>query len=185
MDALSVYEDSVFRAIRSATSSPDEALSEASDEPGEVDWNMPGFAGNLRVGTVFGDLPIQALRIRDEIRTASGAIALVQSIDKFHLDEDFLRKHPSAHPVRVRANSLGIGIPGQDMLVSPRQEICPDPHVFSRHLQAIDLCKQSRAHRVQTPGLTYFRFHCGHAVTIRVEGVWVRVAPWLPGEFGK
>lgn len=177
MEALSIYEDTIFRAIRSATSSCDEALSEAKDEPREVDWNLPGFAGELRVGTVFGDLPIQALRLRDELRTASGALARVQSIDKFHLDEDFLRKHPSAHPVRVRANAFGTGTPMRDMLVSPRQEICPDPHVFSRHQQAIDLCKQSRAHRVQTAGLTYFRFHCGSTVTIRVEGVWVRVGP--------
>jgi hypothetical protein len=177
MDSLSVHEGNILRAIRSATSSCDEALPDAQDEPGEVDWNLPGFAGNLRVGTVFGDLPIQALRVRDELRTASGATARVQSIDKFHLDEDFLRKHPSAHPVRVRANSLGIGAPMQDMLVSPRQEICPDPHVFSRYLQAIDLCKQSRAHRVQTPGITYFRFHCGKPVMIKVEGVWVRVSP--------
>lgn len=177
MDPLSVHEDNIFRAIKSATASFGEGLSEEEGESAEVDWNLPGFAGNLRVGTVFGDLPLQALRVRDEVRTASGAVARVQWIDRVHLDEDFLRKHPSAHPVRIRANAFGIGAPLQEMLISPKQDICPDPHVFSRHVPAIDLCGQSRAHRVQTSGLTYYRFHCGNPVTIRVEGVWVRVAP--------
>ncbi len=157
---------------------PAEAVSPSSrDETGDVDWNLSGFAGTARVGTVFGDLPIQALRLRDEIRTAAGTIARVQWIDKVHLDEDFLRKHPSACPVGIRPNTFGNGRPMQELLISPRQEVCMDAHVASRFLPAVDLCTQSRAHRVYTSGLTYYRFHCGETVSVRVEGVWVRIKP--------
>lgn len=144
---------------------------------GAVEWNLSGFAGTARVGTVFGDLPIQALRLRDEIRTAAGTIARVQWIDKVHLDEDFLRKHPSACPVGIRPNTFGNGRPMQELLISPRQEVCMDAHVASRFLPAVDLCTQSRAHRVYSTGLTYYRFHCGETVSVRVEGVWVRIKP--------
>ena len=63
----------------------------------------------------------------------------------------------------------------KDMLVAPRQELCTDPHVATRFQTALDLYAQARAHRVQSNGLTYYRFHCGEPVFVRAEGVWVRV----------
>jgi hypothetical protein len=146
-------------------------------EPEVIDWNLPGFGGKARVGTAFGDLPIEALRLRDDIRTFTGSIARVQWVDKIHLDADFLRKHPSALPIRIAANSLGPGKPMQDLIVSPRQEVCPDAHVASSFLQASDLRPRFDVHRVQTAGLTYYRFHCGEPVVVRMEGVWVRILP--------
>ncbi len=146
---------------------------EETAEP--VIWNLPGFLGSARVSTSFGDLPIEALRLRDNLRTALGAIAPVKWIDKLHLDEDFLTKHPGAQPVRISANTFGPGRPARDLTVSPVQTVCLDPHVPTRFVQASDLCAQGRARRVITTGLTYYRFNCGNPVTIRVEGTLVRV----------
>ncbi len=140
-----------------------------------VEWNLPGFLGKARVGTAFGDLPIEALRVRDDIRTATGALVRVEWIDKLHLDEDFLAKHPSAQPIRIPANAFGQGRPMTEMTVSPCQMLSPDAHVASRFVSARDLCAQSRAHRVHSTGLTYYRFHCGAPATVRMEGVLVRV----------
>jgi hypothetical protein len=175
MNAVSNPEDALLRSVMVAAATKDPQRSLPEDDRTEITWNLPGFTGDVRVGTVFGDLPIKALRLRDEIRTALGTIARVQWIDKVHLDEEFLHKHPSAHPVRILANTFAAGKPMQEMLISPRQEICLDAHVATKFVQAVDLCRQSRAFRVRTAGLTYYRFHCGDPVSVRVEGVWVRV----------
>ena len=175
----------VFTSLKAAVQqsaiafvSPARAPACASDnEPETIDWNIPGFLGRVRVGTAFGDLPIEALRLRDEIRTSSGRLARVQWIDKLHLDDDFLSKHPSAQPIRIPANAFGTGRPMKDLTVSPRQEVSPDVHVASGFKSAVDLCSRTRAHRVLTTGVTYYRFHCGEPVAVCVEGMWVRARP--------
>lgn len=177
MIAYTNFETAVMQSVMAAVSFMQPKVSARDEEPGVVDWNLAGFGGRVRVGTTFGDLPIEALRVRDEVRTASGKTVRVQWVDRLHLDEDFLTKHPSANPIRIPANAFGIGRPMQDMMVSPQQEISPDAHLASRFKTAVDLCSQAQAHRLRTAGLTYYRFHCGEPAVIRVEGVWARVQP--------
>ena len=141
------------------------------------DWNLTGFAGQVRVGTAFGDLPIEALRLRDEIRTSTGSIARVQWVDKVHLDADFVSRHASSQPILICANAFGPGRPMKDMVVSPRQELSRNAHVAANFREASTQCGVCR---MKTEGLTYYRFHCGPLVAVRVEGVWARVAP--PGQ---
>lgn len=173
---MNVVSSSLERMLLAGTTSVSSAeRDEGCDENRPVEWTLPGFTDGVRVSTSFGDLPIEAMRIRDEIRTASGVFARVQWIDKLHLDADFLRKHPSAQPVIIPADSFGIGRPMKEMTVSPHQQVCPDAHVAAHFQSAVDLCLMSRAYRLQTLGLTYYRFHCGDPATVRVEGVWVRV----------
>lgn len=146
-------------------------------ENSAVGWNLPGFGAKARIRTTFGDLPIEALRLRDTLRTVSGGIARVQWVDQIHLDEDFISKHSSARPIRIPANAFGAGRPMQEMIVSPCQDVCSDAHVASQFLPAKDLSSRFNAHRLPFDGLTYFRFHCGEPVVVQVEGVWVRVLP--------
>lgn len=173
---MNTVSSNLKRMLHSVTTSVSSTeRGEGCDENRPVEWNLPGFMGSARVSTSFGDLPIEALRIRDEIRTASGVFARVQWIDKLHLDADFMRKHPSAQPIMIPADRFGIGRPMKDITVSPCQLVCSDVHVASHFQSAANLCLMSRAYRLQTAGLTYYRFHCGGPATVRVEGVWVRV----------
>lgn len=173
MSAVSSIEKTFRGSVMAVASSGDRE--ETCDEQGPVEWNLPGFTGQVRIGTAFGDLPIEALRVRDEIRTASGAFAPVRWIDKLHIDEDFVHRHPSAQPICIPANAFGIGRPMKDMTVSPCQQVCVDAHVASRFQPAAKLRLMTRAHRLPPEGLTYYRFHCGSPTTVRAEGVWVRV----------
>jgi hypothetical protein len=171
-------EESLFQRLAYSISSIRSTIVAENSETDTVVWNLPGFSAKARVGTTFGDLPIEALRVRDAIRTISGAIARVQWVDKLHLDEDYIKKHPSACPIRIAANSFGAGRPAQEMIVSPRQEICPDTHAVTNFLRADELRTRFNAHRIQSAvGMTYFRFHCGEPVVVRVDGVWVGVRP--------
>jgi Hint domain len=148
---------------------------DASDEDRPVEWTLGGFTGRVRVRTAFGDLPIDALRIGDEIRTASGQVERVQWIDKLHLDEDFLSRHASARPIRIPANTFGIGRPLRDLMVSPGQQVCGDANPASTFRPAADLCGKSQVDQLLPADLTYYRFHCGGPASVQVEGVWVRV----------
>lgn len=143
----------------------------------KVDWYLPGFSGKSRVTTVFGDLPIEALRMRDDLRTYSGASARVMLVDKIHLDGDFLRSQPSALPIRIPANAFGPARPAQDMLLSPGQEICSDAHVATQFQKARELKTRFTPDLAHSSGLTYYRFHCGAPTIVRVDGLWVRVQP--------
>lgn len=170
-------EETMLRSVLSAVSvdavEPDESPAEDVVRPAV--WNITGFGAKARVGTAFGDLPIEALRVRDEVRTASGSIVRVQWIDKLHIDADFINRHLDAQPIRIPANSFGPGRPMTDMIVAPRQDLCAEAHVASRFRPALDFRSRFGAHRAHVDGITYYRFHCGDPTSVRVEGVWVRV----------
>jgi hypothetical protein len=177
MTVFTNFETAIMRSLMIAVPSVQSAVSSPANAEDAADCNLSGFEGNVRVATAFGDLPIKSLRVGDEVRTISGRLARVQGIDKHHPNEDFFRKHPSAHPIRIPANAFGAGRPMQDMTVSPHQEICPDAHVATRFKTANEFCSQVRAQRVKSTDLTYYRFHCDDPVVVKADGVWVRVLP--------
>lgn len=172
----SVIELDKFRRIKEALSGLMRPGAADTAEP-RLSWYLPGLSGKSRVGTVFGDLPIEVLRVRDDLRTYSGATVQVQSVDRIHLDEEFLRKQPSALPLRIPANAFGPGRPSQDLLISPGQEISTDVHVVSNFVKASSLRSRFNPDLAQSTGLTYIRFHCGAPAIVRVDGIWVRVSP--------
>lgn len=166
-----------FRRIRDALALMRRASDSDRDAPKVVDWYLPGFVGSARVTTTFGDLPIEALRLRDDLRTYSGANARVQMVDKIHLDDEFIRTRQDALPIRIPANSFGLGKPMRDISVSPGQEICPDAHVASTFMPAREMRGRFNVDTTHSAGLSYYRFHCGEPTIVRVEGIWVRVQP--------
>ncbi len=170
-------DDAILKSVLAMAPPAPQRIAAHRADTGAVNWNLPGFGGKVRIGTVFGDLPIEALRVRDELRTISGSVVRVQWVDKIHLDEDFLRTHSSAIPVEIAANAFGAGKPLNAMVVSPRQEVCTEAHVASRFLTGEKIQGAFNAHRAPAAGLTYYRFHCGEPVIVRAEGVWVRIQP--------
>ncbi len=170
-------DDDILKSVLVSASLSQSRIASHKEETAAIEWNLPGFGGKARVGTAFGDLPIEALRLRDEIRTISGSVVRVKWIDKVHLDASFICRHPSAIPVSIAANAFGVGKPMREMIVSPRQEVCSEAHVATRFMPADDLRPRYDVHKVQTAGVTYYRFHCGEPVIVRVEGVWVKIQP--------
>ncbi len=141
-------------------------------------WQLPGFTGKTRIRTAFGEMPIEVLRLRDEVRTSSGRILRVEWIDQIRLDEAYLQRHPEAQPFMIRANALDYGKPLRDLLVSPRQEMSHGLTNFQIRFATVDSIK-GRAGVFRRPELavTYYLFHCGEPVTVFAEGVPVNVAP--------
>lgn len=143
-----------------------------------LNWYLPGTTGKSTVSTAFGDLPIEALRRRDVVRTHFGETAEVKVVDRIHLDQDFIRRTPGSLPIKIPANSIGPGRPKNDLFVSPGQEISLDAHAASSFDQAKKFSGRFRMDLTYSTGLTYYRFHCGSPVVVKVDGVWLRFDPW-------
>lgn len=139
---------------------------------------LPGFEGKCRVATIFGDLPIEALRRRDKVKTISGAYREVVWVDAIRLDADFMSRHAAAHPVQIRARALGGVAPVRNMLVSPGQQVWV-PKVSDGYYaaEADALTAQPNMERMHRAEITYYRFHLGAPEKVCVEGAWFLTAP--------
>ncbi|MCW3779997.1 Hint domain-containing protein [Defluviimonas salinarum] len=141
-------------------------------------WTLPGFCRNARVATDFGDLPIEALRRRDPLRTVQGSLAHVAWVDRIHLDEEFLRANPDALPVLIPAGALGPGRPRSDLRVSPHQKINAGTGEFRPDFRmARDLTDRPGIMRSPETLVTYHVFHCGAPVSVLIEGIGVSTSP--------
>ncbi len=143
-----------------------------------ISWTLPGFERRCRVSTIFGELPIHALRRRDKVRTRSGAFRDVQWIDEIRLDADFLARHPEGYPVQLRCSVLAPGLPARNMLVSPAQVVCTDGLIGAHKTgPAAEFQSHPGIFRAPQAEITYFRFHCGEPVIVCIDGAWFSVAP--------
>ncbi|WP_347313359.1 Hint domain-containing protein [Defluviimonas sp. SAOS-178_SWC] len=143
-----------------------------------IRWTLPGFCGSARVTTSFGDLPIQALRRRDPLRTVQGTLATVDWIDCIQLEEDFLHANPDALPVRISAGALGNGRPERDVIVSPHQVVNVAPGQFQQDFRrARDLTDKPGIMRQPEMLISYYVFHCAAPAAVMVEGLCVSVSP--------
>lgn len=141
-------------------------------------WILPGFSGKSKVQTSFGNLPIEALRRRDQIRTIAGSYLEVEWVDRLRLDVGFLEKHPEAQPIYIPQNAFGSAMPCQNMLVSPAQAIKPSGQIGNDGVHsALDLTARPNITRMPHAGFTYYLFHCGVPAIINVDGIWVRTSP--------
>ncbi len=146
--------------------------------PRAIAWTLPGFGGNARVTTSFGDLPIHALRRRDPLRTAAGTLKCVHWCDRLRLDQGFLTANPDAQPILILANALGAGVPRADILVSPHQKISVTPPGYQLEFRlARDLTGRPGIMRKPEETMTYSLFHCEEPTVVLVEGLAASVAP--------
>lgn len=172
MGVYTNFETGVTQSVMTAVSSVQPV---PSPNHCSLQQSLTGFGGQARVATAFGDVPIETLRVNDLLRTFSGRMASVRTVEKVCMDGDFFSKSASAFPILIPANEFGFGRPMKAITILPEQEISIDAHVVSSFKTADELCSKARTQRVKTSGLSYYRFHCGEPVIVRVEGLWVRI----------
>jgi hypothetical protein len=69
--------------------------------------------------TPSGELPVEALRIGDELVTFFGGFRKIKWIGRQSFDTRFVRNNRERLPVRISAGALGRGLPKRDLFVSP------------------------------------------------------------------
>lgn len=147
-------------------------------QPRRITWNLPGFDRRCRVSTRIGDLPIEALRLHDQVKTRSGAYLAVTWIDAIRVDANFMARHPEAHPMYVPASVIGPGQPVRDMLLSPGQPFGTSERATgAAHAPALEFDGHSGIRRIEKTEITYFRFHCDAPTEVQIDGAWFHVAP--------
>ena len=139
-------------------------------------WTLPGFGPMTRVSTSFGEVPAQTLRERDMIRTHTGQLKPIKTIDRIKLDRAFLNRMKDAHAVLIRAGSLGGGLPKADVLVSPGQFVGLGRHAYEvKYQRAGDLIGRPGIVRKPEEMMTYTTFDCGEPISVRMEGIWAKI----------
>jgi hypothetical protein len=146
-------------------------------------WTLPGFSGKSKVLTSFGQLPIEALRRNDPLKTSSGTFLKVSWVDRIHLDHDFLSSHPHAQPILFPAGSLGHLKPLANTLVSPAQKILTSTPVGNSSFKpASALVGRGRISKKPQAAFTYFLFGCESACSVCIDGIWCSVLPHQTNE---
>jgi len=148
----------------------------ASVSNGRTTWNQPGILGKARVLTSFGELPIEALRKRDLVKTSKGEFLAVVEIEEFKLDRNFLEYHPDAQPILIRSGALGKSLPKRDILISPEQKLCVQADRFDVNAKkAKDLCSRFKVGRQSQNFVTYYQFTLSARAMVYIEGVLCEV----------
>ncbi|MFV2001838.1 MAG: Hint domain-containing protein [Paracoccaceae bacterium] len=131
-----------------------------------------------RVSTSFGEVPAQALREHDRVRTKSGEYLEILEINRIKLDEEFLSYHPGAQPILIRAGALAASLPRADVILAPYQQLDKtQPCLLGSGDRAIDTISKPHCMRKSEPIITYTIFHCGQPATVNCEGLWIETAP--------
>lgn len=144
----------------------------------EKNWTVPGFGPMTRVTTNFGQIPAQALRERDMVRTQSGDFLPIVWLDRILLNEDFMHAHPEAMPIELLPSAFGPGKPTQTVILSPGQDVCPEPGFGAPELTRVsDMLQRPGALRKPEQIYTYTVFHVGKPALVDCEGLWVYVDP--------
>ncbi|SDZ20497.1 Hint domain-containing protein [Jannaschia faecimaris] len=137
-------------------------------------WSLPGFGPGARVTTAFGDVPVEALRRRDPIKTRDGRFLGVQHLDIVRLDRRYLLTHPDAQPIEIQKDGLAPKIPIRTILMSGAQKISPLGRFDQVSAEiAADYVELGRAERKLHGYFTYYVFHCGERCTVNIDGIWI------------
>ncbi|MGB5559820.1 MAG: Hint domain-containing protein, partial [Paracoccaceae bacterium] len=138
--------------------------------------NLSGFGPMTRISTSFGDMHAQALRERDMVRTRTGGFVKIERVDRYVLDEEFLRYHPEALPIRIRAGAFGRNLPANDVTLAPFQTInTSQPIAGPRVARAIDALGRPSVMRVPETIFTYTVIRCARPVSVLCEGLWIDI----------
>ncbi len=140
--------------------------------------HLVGFGPMTRVETSMGPVPAHVLRKGDRVRVKDGGFLEIRHVDRIVLDEDYLRYHPGALPVVIRAGALGHDLPKEDVMLAPFQRLDCDDCAFPRPVTSpVDVLGTPFAYRRPEPMITYTTFHCGEPASVSAEGLWVHTAP--------
>jgi hypothetical protein len=89
------------------------------DDDNDHDDNMPCYCGGTSILTPDGEVPVEALRIGDEVVTYSGEARPIRWIGSRAYGGRFITGKASILPIRVAAGALSDGVPARDLWISP------------------------------------------------------------------
>ena len=125
------------------------------------------YAAGTRIETADGPRAVEALTPGMRVRTAAGELRDIIWIGHRRLD---LRRHPrpwDVHPVRVRANAFGPGLPQRDLILSPDHAV----HVEAVLIPVRYLLNGATVVQEPRPHITYHHVELASHDVILAEGL--------------
>jgi len=162
------------RRFKVGRSRPDRATGSAASQLSHI----TGFGPMSRITTSFGEVYAQTLREGDMVRTNTGEFLKIAAINRITLGGGFLKYHPAALPIVIRAGGFGPGLPSADLTLAPNQKLHAGQRFLTGSLsKAVDAIDKPHVYRKAETIITYTIFHCGRPATVCSEGVWFDTAP--------
>lgn len=149
---------------------------------------IPCFTPGTLIATPKGEVPVESLKAGDRIITRDNGIQEIRWVGRKDLGWADFAANPHLRPIRIRAGSLGNGLPERDMLVSPnhrvlvandRTQLYFDEHevlVAAKHLvtaQGVQV--------VEAAQTAYIHFMCDRHEVVLSDGAWTE--SFQPGDY--
>ncbi len=130
----------------------------------------PCYAAGTRIATPAGAVPVEALRVGDQVLAGSGgdwSARKVRWVGHVRID---LARHPrpdQAAPVRIRAGAFAPGVPQRDLLLSPDHAVFVDGVL----IQAQALVNGATIVREHPPAIAYVHVELDSHALLLAEGL--------------
>lgn len=124
------------------------------------------YAAGTRIATATGEVPVEALRPGDLVRTMEGLLLPVRWIGRRRIE---LARHARpwrVAPVRIAADAIAPGVPARDLFVSPDHAL----HIAGRLVPAGRLANGATiARQDDRASITYWHFELDHHAIVLAE----------------
>lgn len=110
--------------ITGSFSTPDFSVTSSGNQTTITLETAPCFCAGTRIRTPLGEVPVEDLRIGDEVVTAFAGVQRIKWIGRRAYDGRFIAGNHLALPVCLRAGAIADDVPARDLWVSPDHAIC-------------------------------------------------------------
>ena len=146
-------------------------FSVGSDPTGGTLVSVTCFLRGTRIATPAGEAPVEALRIGDLVRTASGCARPVKWIGRRAYPRATVAAQQQLRPVRFAAGSLGGGLPRRPLRVSPLHGmLLPAPDNRLVLVPAAALVNNRTITRARIAAVSYFHIELETPDSVLAEG---------------
>ena len=114
--------ESAWNTSGSNTIVVDQGVTGPTNASGDFE-HVPCFASGTLIETRHGPVPVETLKVADQVLTFDNGHKAIRWIGSRHLSRAQLAANPKLRPIRIRCNALAPGYPTRDLIVSPQHRV--------------------------------------------------------------
>jgi hypothetical protein len=139
----------------------------------------PCFTPGTMIATPRGEVPVETLRVGDQIVTRDNGVQEIRWLGKQTLSREVLARDHTIKPILIMAGSLGDNLPERDMVVSPQHRVLITGEPARRHFDeaevfvaATHLTNATGIKPLETLRVTYLHFMFDQHQVVMSDGAW-------------